>query len=76
MPERAKPIRPMSQVKVTARRISTYCERGAIVPHRISPVERAPLNIGTSMAITSTMAPITASTWYTEKPMRTIDSTK
>ena len=76
MPERAKPISPISQVKVTASRISTYCERGAIVPHRISPVERAPLNMGTSRAMTTTMAPMTAATWYTEKPMRTIDSTK
>jgi hypothetical protein len=63
MPERAKPIRPISQVNVTARRMSTYCERGAIVPQRIVPVERAPLNIGMSIAITTTIAPSTAMTW-------------
>ena len=63
MPERAKPIRPISHVKVTARRMSTYCERGAIVPQRIVPVERAPLNIGMSIAITTTMHRSTAPTW-------------
>src|SRR4029453_275675 len=43
MPERAKPIRPISQVNVTARRMSTYCERGAIVPPRTAPGGRGPL---------------------------------
>ncbi len=32
--------------------------------------------MGRSMAITSTMQPSTAMTWYTENPIRTIDSTK
>ncbi len=52
----------MSQVKVTANRINTYCERGAIVPQRIAPVDRAPLNMGMSIAITTKIAPSTAST--------------
>ena len=63
IPERAKPISPISHVKVTASRISTYCECGAMVPQRMAPVERAPLNIGTSMTITTTMAASTAPTW-------------
>ena len=74
---RAKPIRPISQVKVTARRISTYCERGAIVPQRIVPVERAPLNIGMSIAITITMQSRTARPGIGEKRrIRTMASTK
>ena len=70
-------MRPMSHVKVTARRIRTYWERGAIVPHRIVPVERAPLNSGMSMAITITMQPRTATTWSGDRrTIRTIASTK
>jgi len=38
-------------------------ERGAMVPQRMVPVERAPLNIGMSIAMTTTMAPSTAPTW-------------
>ena len=42
--------------------------RARSCPSGSSPVERAPLNIGMSMAITMTMAQSTAATWYTEKP--------
>ena len=70
-------MRPMSHVKVTARRISTYWERGAIVPQRIVPVERAPLNIGMSIAITITMQSRTVPTCIGEKRrIRTMASTK
>ena len=50
-------------MNVTARMMSTYCERGAIVPQRMAPVERAPLNIGMSIAMTTAIAPRTATTW-------------
>jgi len=55
---------------------SAYCERGAILPHRIGPISRAPLSSGMSMTTNSAIADSTAPTWYTEKPMRVIDGTK
>lgn len=76
MPDRANPMSPISQVKVTASRIRTYCDRGAIRPQRIAPVASAPRNMGRSIAMIRTMAVRTASTWYTENPIRTMDSTK
>ena len=77
MPERAKPISPISQVNDTASRISTYWERGAIVPQRIVPVDRAPRNIGMSMAMITTIARRTTPTCMGEKRrMRTRGSTK
>jgi hypothetical protein len=63
MPLRAKPISPISQVNVTARMKRAYCERGGICPQRISPGSRAPFSIGTSIAVTATIAKSTASTW-------------
>ena len=67
---------PMSQVKVTAMKISTYCEIAGIFPQRTSPVIFAPRKRKTSMAVIDTMANRTERTWGTESPIRTVASTK
>ena len=70
-------MRPISQVKVTARRTRTYWERGAMVPQRMAPVARAPRNIGTSMAMTMAIVSSTVDTWSGEnRRIRVIGSTK
>ncbi len=67
---------PMSQVNVTARMNSAYCERSGIWPQRIAPRDSAPRTSARSTAVTPTMHASTATTWYTLKPIRTIASTK
>ena len=42
MPLRAKPMSPMSQVKVTASTKSAYCDRSGILPHGSRHVTRTP----------------------------------
>ena len=63
MPLRAKPISPISQVNVTARMNSAYCERGGIFPHWIVPSDCAPRPMTTSMIVTNTIHESTAPTW-------------
>ncbi len=53
----------MSQVKVTARTNSAYCDRRGMWPQRISPSAVAPRSRKTSSVITTTMVVSTASTW-------------
>ena len=62
MPLRAKPIRPISQVKVTASTNSAYCERAGILPHWMTPSDWAPRAISTSMMVTNRMQLSTAPT--------------
>ena len=66
----------MSQVKVTAMKISTYCEIAGILPQRTSPVLLAPRKRKTSMAVIDTIANRTELTWGTERPILTLASTK
>ncbi len=63
MPLRAKPIKPISHVNVTARMKSAYCERGGILPHWMAPNDCAPRAIRTSITVTKMMQARTAPTW-------------
>ena len=63
IPLRAKPMRPMSHVNVTARMKSAYCERAGIWPQRMAPRDVAPLIMNTSRTMTKKMHASTASTW-------------
>ncbi len=47
---------PMSQVNVTAMKISTYCETAGIRPQRTSPVFRGARKRKTSIAVIDTIA--------------------
>ena len=67
---------PISQVKVTAMKINTYWEIAGILPHRTSPVFFAPWKRKMSMAVMDTMAKRTELTCGTDKPIRTVASTK
>jgi hypothetical protein len=66
----------MSQVKVTAMKMSTYWEIVGILPHRTSPVFLAPRKRKMSMAVMNTMARRTELTCGTDRPIRTVASTK
>ena len=66
---------PMSQVKVTAMKISTYWEIAGILPQRTSAV-LAPRKRKMSIAVIDTMANRTEPTWGTESPILTLASTK
>jgi hypothetical protein len=66
----------MSQVKVTAMKISTYCEIAGILPQWTSPVFMAPRKRKMSIAVIATIASRTERTWGTESPIRTVASTK
>ena len=55
MPLRAKPIKPINQVKVTTSTKSAYCERAGICPQRMVPRDSAPRLIRTSITMTLTM---------------------
>jgi hypothetical protein len=65
----------MSQVKVTAMKISTYWEIAGIFPQRTSPV-LAPRKRKMSITVIDTMASRTEPTWGTERPILTLASTK
>ena len=62
MPLRAKPINPMSQVKVIARTKIAYCDRSGISPQRISPLDPAPRTMNRSITVTPMMHASTATT--------------
>ena len=49
--QRLAQIEGVSQVNVTARIKSAYCERGGILPHWISPIDFAPRLIMTSITV-------------------------
>ena len=67
---------PISQVKVTAMKISTYWEIAGILPQRVSPVSFGLRNRKTSIAVMDTMANRTELTCGTERPILTLASTK
>ena len=66
----------MSQVKVTAMKISTYWEIAGTFPQRTSPVFLGLRKRNTSIAVIDTIAIRTALTWGTERPILTLASTK
>ena len=67
---------PMSQVKVSAMKISTYWEIAGILPQRTSPVIFALRKRKMSIAVIDTMAKRTELTCGTDRPIRTVASTK
>ena len=66
---------PISQVNVTAMKISTYWETAGILPQRTSAIF-APRKRKTSIAVIDSMANRTEPTWGTERPILTRASTK
>ncbi len=69
-------MRPISQVNVTAMKMSTYCEMAGMRPQRTSPVFFAPRKRKTSIAVIEIIANSTELTCGTDSPMRTVASTK
>ncbi len=65
----------MSQVKVTAMKMSTYCEIAGIRPQCTVSVF-APRKRKTSITVIAIMANSTEPTWGTERPILTLASTK
>ena len=67
---------PMSQVKVTAMKIRTYWEIAGILPQCTSPVLLAPRKRKMSITVMEIMAKRTEPTCGTDRPIRTVASTK
>ena len=67
---------PMSHVKVTAMKISTYCEIAGTLPQRTSPVLLGLRYRKMSMAVIDTIASRTEETCGTERPILTLASTR
>ena len=61
-PERAYPIKPISDVKVIAKRMRTYCDRSVISPHLIVPDIVAFRYMKISIIVTATMTASAIST--------------